>query len=223
MVSHHSQCCNTCSFLSIAAGISQREVNECFQSLLDAGLQSELRARILKFYQQSIRGRFLLPNFTFDCYVPISSKAAVKLIDFNPLGGTTSPLLFTWEELLPTQQAPHADAVNEDVRVWGGTDPGHQQQEQGGGTDPGHQQQEQGGGGKTSRQQQGWDGSSGQVELKIVDKEPPMRPTKALYGLPFDFVDSSEGAPMEALLREMQQQQQQQQQQQEKQEEIALQ
>lgn len=34
---------------------------------------------------------------TFDAYVATSD--AVKVIDFNPVGGTTSPLLFSWQEL----------------------------------------------------------------------------------------------------------------------------
>ena len=33
----------------------------------------------------------------FDLYV--STSCVVKLIDFNPYGGTTQPLLFTWEEI----------------------------------------------------------------------------------------------------------------------------
>lgn len=28
-----------------------------------------------------------------------SDSSAVRLVDFNPVGGTTAPLLFTWEEL----------------------------------------------------------------------------------------------------------------------------
>jgi hypothetical protein len=34
---------------------------------------------------------------TFDAYV--ATNNTVKLLDFNPVGGTTSPLLFTWREL----------------------------------------------------------------------------------------------------------------------------
>lgn len=34
---------------------------------------------------------------TFDAYV--ATNGTVKLIDFNPVGGVTSPLLFTWQEL----------------------------------------------------------------------------------------------------------------------------
>ena len=34
---------------------------------------------------------------TFDVYV--TAKGTVRLLDFNPAGGTTSPLLFDWAEL----------------------------------------------------------------------------------------------------------------------------
>ena len=34
---------------------------------------------------------------TFDAYV--ATNGTVKLVDFNPVGGTTSPLLFTWAQL----------------------------------------------------------------------------------------------------------------------------
>jgi len=33
--------------------------------------------------------------------VYISTGGAVKLLDFNPVGSSTQPLLFTWDELYP--------------------------------------------------------------------------------------------------------------------------
>lgn len=44
-----------------------------------------------------MRRRFPHADITYDAYV--AASGAVKLMDFNPVGGTTAPLLFTWEEL----------------------------------------------------------------------------------------------------------------------------
>lgn len=41
--------------------------------------------------------RFPQPDYTYDCYV--TAGGAVRLVDFNPVGGTTAPLLFDWHEL----------------------------------------------------------------------------------------------------------------------------
>jgi hypothetical protein len=46
---------------------------------------------------------------TYDVYV--SSKGTVRLVDLNPVGGTTSPLLFDWAEL-PYQHRTHGAAQN---------------------------------------------------------------------------------------------------------------
>ena len=40
---------------------------------------------------------------TMDVYV--TSKNVVRIVDFNTWGGTTQPLLFTWEELIATARA----------------------------------------------------------------------------------------------------------------------
>ncbi|KAG5552661.1 hypothetical protein RHGRI_010680 [Rhododendron griersonianum] len=43
-----------------------------------------------------LRLKFDLENYTFDVYVREDGR--VKLLDFNPSGAFTLPLLFTWEE-----------------------------------------------------------------------------------------------------------------------------
>jgi hypothetical protein len=63
-------------------------------------------------------------------------------MDFNPLGGTTSPLLFEWEELL---------AAGAGVGDTGAEVP----------------------------------------ELRLVAVGAPLRPAKALYGAPYDFVNGT--------------------------------
>ncbi len=45
---------------------------------------------------------------TFDAYV--ATTGSVKLVDFNPVGGTTSPLLFEWHELGLEHAAQGGDA-----------------------------------------------------------------------------------------------------------------
>ena len=49
----------------------------------------------------------------YDVYV--TPRGTVRLVDINPVGGTTSPLLFDWAEL-PYGHRMHATASN-------GTDP----------------------------------------------------------------------------------------------------
>ena len=49
----------------------------------------------------------------YDVYV--TPRGTVRLVDVNPVGGTTSPLLFDWAEL-PYGHRLHATALN-------GTDP----------------------------------------------------------------------------------------------------
>ncbi|OVA04214.1 hypothetical protein BVC80_271g12 [Macleaya cordata] len=45
----------------------------------------------------NVQQRFESENYIFDVYV--TNDGRVKLIDFNPWGAFTLPLLFTWEEL----------------------------------------------------------------------------------------------------------------------------
>ena len=47
--------------------------------------------------------------------VYVTSKNAVRIVDFNTWGGTTQPLLFTWEELVES-----ARALEEDNAALGG-------------------------------------------------------------------------------------------------------
>lgn len=52
-----------------------------------------------------------------DCIdVYITTTNRVKLIDFNPIGGATSPLLFTWEELLCQDSVSNASESTRDAQ-----------------------------------------------------------------------------------------------------------
>lgn len=107
-----------------------------------------------------IKGHFSLPTYAYDCYVPESDESSIKIIDFNPHGGTTNPLLFTWEELQAwSSQQPHSqiDQIPERLPV-----------------------------------------------LRCVTQDIPMKPESALYGVPYDFIDASEGSALNALMEKVQ-------------------
>lgn len=76
-------------------GVSQREITTFYPSLLES--KTELEDLILDFFIEKVEGRFESENYTFDIYVTKGGK--VKLMDFNPWGVFTLPLMFTWDEL----------------------------------------------------------------------------------------------------------------------------
>uniref|UniRef100_A0A0A9F565 Cell division cycle protein 123 n=1 Tax=Arundo donax TaxID=35708 RepID=A0A0A9F565_ARUDO len=75
--------------------VSQRDASAYYPSLL--GWSSEVQPKIEAFFEEVVEPQFASENYTFDVYVRADGR--VKLIDFNPWGGYTLPLLFTWEEL----------------------------------------------------------------------------------------------------------------------------
>ncbi|KAG8368429.1 hypothetical protein BUALT_Bualt15G0044500 [Buddleja alternifolia] len=76
-------------------GISQREVTNFYPSLLER--KCDIKTMIEEFFEEKVKGNFRLENYTFDVYVTRDRR--VKVLDFNPWGGSTLPLMFTWEEL----------------------------------------------------------------------------------------------------------------------------
>ncbi|XP_031275526.1 cell division cycle protein 123 homolog [Pistacia vera] len=76
-------------------GISQREVTTFYPALCEK--KDDLKALILDFFFNNLREKFESENYTFDVYVTEDER--VKVLDFNPWGAFTLPLLFTWEEL----------------------------------------------------------------------------------------------------------------------------
>ncbi|GJN06034.1 hypothetical protein PR202_ga23719 [Eleusine coracana subsp. coracana] len=75
--------------------VSQRDASAYYPSL--PGWSAEVQPKIEAFFEEVIQPQFASDNYTFDVYVRADGR--VKLIDFNPWGGYTLPLLFTWEEL----------------------------------------------------------------------------------------------------------------------------
>ncbi|KAJ0080772.1 hypothetical protein Patl1_11218 [Pistacia atlantica] len=76
-------------------GISQREVTTFYPVLCEK--KDDLKALIQEFFYNNVREKFELENYTFDVYVTEDER--VKVLDFNPWGAFTLPLLFTWEEM----------------------------------------------------------------------------------------------------------------------------
>ena len=141
-------------------GVSQRDVTRRFE-----GLEAEaarIQSRIEAFHTQHVQGRFPQRRYAYDCYVPTSEGAAVRLVDFNPAGGTTGPLLFDAEELWP--------------------------------------EGEKGGGQGAPQPFDGDDGHA--VDFRVVTGEVALRPDTAAYGVPYDFVDDTEGGALSALLQQ---------------------
>ncbi|KAJ9505991.1 hypothetical protein QJQ45_016979 [Haematococcus lacustris] len=68
------------------------------QALFAPGpLALEAVQRLRHFFRRTVQHRFEAAHYTFDAYV--ASTGTVKLLDFNPAGATTSPLLYSWEEM----------------------------------------------------------------------------------------------------------------------------
>lgn len=79
----------------LLVGICQREVTNFYPTLVER--KADLKMMIRDFFIEKVEGRFGSKRYTFDVYVTRDGR--VKLLDFNPWGGSTLPLMFTWEEL----------------------------------------------------------------------------------------------------------------------------
>jgi len=63
-----------------------------------------LAAQLAAFHAGEVAPVFPLPDYTYDVYV--STAGRVRLLDFNPYGGATLPLLFSWAELAAQTPTP---------------------------------------------------------------------------------------------------------------------
>ncbi|KAK2643033.1 hypothetical protein Ddye_024796 [Dipteronia dyeriana] len=82
-------------------GISQREVTTYYPALLEK--KNDLEVLMQEFFDNNVRQKFESENYTFDVYV--TNDERVKILDFNPWGAFTLPLLFNWEELEQNEEA----------------------------------------------------------------------------------------------------------------------
>ncbi|KAH6773091.1 temperature sensing protein-like protein [Perilla frutescens var. hirtella] len=79
----------------VLVGISQREVTNFYPVLLEE--KNDLRVMIEQVFVGKIKEEFECESYTFDVYV--TKDGRVRLLDFNPWGAATLPLLYTWDEL----------------------------------------------------------------------------------------------------------------------------
>ncbi len=158
----------------------------------------------------------------------------VRLIDFNPIGGTTSPLLFDWAELpyaLPssadepdsssaatTAESPESMTNDTGDRSAEEASPVRQPGEQpsaseGGASSPdragerGPSHAESNGtasGSGITEEGAAGNGWPGEIEFRLNTDGAVMRPSVAAYGAPFDMVDNSDGSAISELLRRLQ-------------------
>ncbi|XP_050231647.1 uncharacterized protein LOC126680554 [Mercurialis annua] len=91
-------------------GISQREVTTFYPVLVENKV--DLQMLIEDFFFDFVRMKFESENYTFDVYVTKDER--VRIMDFNPWGAFTLPLLFTWEEL---EQNVRREEASVDFRV----------------------------------------------------------------------------------------------------------
>ncbi|XP_078431307.1 temperature sensing protein-like protein [Wolffia australiana] len=76
-------------------GICQREVTTFYPALKEK--KSEIEGVIRVFFDGVVKGDFASEDYTFDVF--IAGDGRVKILDFNPWGGYTLPLMFDWDEL----------------------------------------------------------------------------------------------------------------------------
>ncbi|XP_077450492.1 translation initiation factor eIF2 assembly protein [Stigmatopora argus] len=99
--------------------ISQRDYTQYYPHILKQ--EESIIHAIQDFFSQHIQYRFLDDDFVLDVYR--DSQGRVWLIDVNPFGKVTDPLLFTWAELASgggisqTQDRPAFRYTTSDVTV----------------------------------------------------------------------------------------------------------
>ncbi|KAL7085240.1 hypothetical protein ACP275_14G270000 [Erythranthe tilingii] len=79
----------------LLVGFCQREVTNFYPSLVER--KSNLKAMILDFFVEEVKGKFGSESLMFDVYVTKDER--VKVLDFNPWGASTLALMFSWDEL----------------------------------------------------------------------------------------------------------------------------
>lgn len=99
--------------------ISQRDVANFFPFLASRETQNTIRKAIRSFHENVFKQNAPVPDCCVDVYVnEVADKPqAVHLIDINPYGGATLPLLFSWEEIEQAAQAVIRAEAQPELRV----------------------------------------------------------------------------------------------------------
>ncbi|XP_076356916.1 translation initiation factor eIF2 assembly protein-like [Tachypleus tridentatus] len=82
-------------------GISQRDCSN-YYSYIDHQ-RNDIVQDIQSFFKEHVQGKFVDANYVFDVYRKKKGNLnfdRVRLMDFNPFGAITNPLLFRWEDLV---------------------------------------------------------------------------------------------------------------------------
>ena len=87
--------------------ISQRDTASHYPYI--AQNYNEIHSLIKEFFNNKISGNFPDSTYVFDVY--LKSSKEIKLMDFNPFGDITDPLLFTWDELSKIEPDEQAESV----------------------------------------------------------------------------------------------------------------
>ncbi|XP_059075990.1 uncharacterized protein LOC131079049 [Cryptomeria japonica] len=161
----------------VLVGICQREVTGFYPALLEK--LDQLEDSIFDFFREYISEKFETLDYAFDCYVRKDGK--VKLVDFNPWGGFTLPLLFTWEDL--GSKYVEADerinvmvanrALKGDLRLTDKTELNLRLREEG-----------------------------YKLDFRVVESEGCVQPSlRASSGVPYDYIDTGPGSAWDEFLR----------------------
>ncbi|WIA11897.1 hypothetical protein OEZ85_011981 [Tetradesmus obliquus] len=177
--------------------ISQRDPSQHWPQLSLPGEVEAIRWRLLAWHADKIGSSFALDAYVMDVYVPAGSGPVV-LLDVSPITSTTSPLLFSWQELPYPRM--HDSAAQQDGSISATASPAANSSQ-------GHQQQPQ----QHAGVAQVAAAAGRPVELRVVQHAGMILPgARAATGMPIDMLRLQDSC--EDVLRTMQQQQQQQQQ-----------
>ena len=152
-------------------GISQRDVTQHFPEL--AAQACRLRNLLEWFHAERVEEAFPAGGdpYTYDVYVTSGDRLQVRLLDFNPAGGTTSPLLFAWDELELRRAPP--------PRGGGG----------------------EGGGGEEEEEEEGGGAAPELRLVPAAGAARVQPGEAALMGVPFDLVDASPEGALQGFLQ----------------------
>ncbi|KAF6265981.1 D123-domain-containing protein [Scenedesmus sp. NREL 46B-D3] len=188
-----------CEFRCFAAGhalvgISQRDPSQHFPQLGLPGQVARIRQQLVAWHAEKIGSSFPIDSYAMDVYVA-AAGGPVWLLDFSPICSTTSPLLFSWDELpyahmrTPTAQQDSA----------GSTAHGSSQEHQ----EPQLQQQQQ----HAGAVQAAAGGFGRRIDMRVVQHAGMILPgVRAATGMPIDMLGLQDS--FEEVMRTMQQQQQ---------------
>ncbi|XP_070559091.1 translation initiation factor eIF2 assembly protein-like isoform X1 [Ptychodera flava] len=91
-------------------GISQRHYTNHYPHI--DKMKVEIQQEIEDFFKEHIQQTFPDDNFIMDVYR--RKEECILVIDFNPFGESTDPLLYSWEELHASNDVPVAVPLAED-------------------------------------------------------------------------------------------------------------